>query len=70
METLNCQFQWLKSGLLSSVVSIPVQVILNAQLAQKMSLGQKMVNNFHGMMLDDRNLKVCELAEAVGRHLN
>ena len=63
MGTLHHQFQWLRSGLLSSLVEVPAQVTTGRP---KEVVTPEIVGKIHGMILDDRRKKVREVAEAVG----
>ena len=62
MGTLHHQFQWLRSGLLSFVVVVLAQVTGRP----KEVITPEIVDKIHGMILDDRRMKVREVAEAVG----
>jgi hypothetical protein len=63
MGTLLLRFQQLRNGLLSLNLAVPALKMIRVKDVQKVQQHQKSLNN---MVLDDRRIKVREIAETIG----
>jgi histone-lysine N-methyltransferase SETMAR len=66
MGTLLLHFQQLRNGLPSLNVAVPALKMIHVKDVQKVQHHQKSLKRVHDMVLDDRRMKVCEIAEIIG----
>ena len=61
--TLLCWKQRLRGGMLTLNMVVHTQMMLNSQVTQILQLSQKTPKKLHKLILADRKLKLCEIAE-------
>ena len=66
MGTLLLHFQQLRNGLPSLNVAVPALKMIHVKDIQKVQLTPEIIEQVHGMVLDDRRTKVRETAETIG----
>jgi len=69
MGTLLLRFQQLRNGLPSlnvAVLAVPTLKIIHVKSVQKVQQHQKSLNKVHVMLLDERQMKVNEIAKTIG----
>jgi len=66
MGTLLLRFQQLKNGLPSLNVAVPSLKMIHVKDVQKVQTTPEIIEQVHDMVLDDRRMKVREIAETIG----
>jgi len=66
MGTLLLRFQQLRNGLPSVNVAVPALKMIHVKDFPKSATTPEIIEQAHDMILDDRRMKVREIAEAIG----
>jgi hypothetical protein len=66
MGTVLLRFQQSRNGLPSLNVAVPALNVIYVKDVLKVQRHHKSLNKVHDMVLDDRWMKVCEIAETTG----
>jgi len=66
MGTLPLRFEQLRNGLPSLNVAIPALKMIHVNDAQKNATTPEIIEQVRDMVLDDRRMKVREIAETIG----
>ena len=66
MRTLLLRFQQLRNGLPSLNVAVPALKMIHVNDVQESATTPEIIEQVHDMVLDDRRMKVREIAETIG----